>query len=67
MARLIIMLLFLAVLAGLAVGAASSVARAAAAGRARLARIELGNWSMQKTSFMLLVALILYVSIWGAA
>ncbi|WP_108482551.1 hypothetical protein [Oceaniglobus ichthyenteri] len=67
MARLIIVLLFLAVLMGLAMGVANGVGRMAQAGRAQLARAEMGNGTMQRLSGILLLALILYVSIWGGA
>ena len=67
MARLMIVLLFLAILAGLAIGAASAVQRGLRAGRDRVAQAEMGNTTMQKLSFVLLVALIFYVSIWGGA
>lgn len=67
MARLMIVVLFGAVLAGIAIGVIATIGRAADAGRARLATVDMGNGAMQKTSFVLLVALIFYVSIWGAA
>jgi len=67
MARLMIVVLFMAVVAGVAFGLTSAIARVADAGRARLVAADLGNGAMQKTSFVLLVALIFYVSIWGAA
>jgi len=67
MARLMIVLLFAAVVAGLAIGTMASLGRVARAGQTRLARAELGDGTMQKLSGILLLALILYVSIWGAA
>ncbi len=67
MARLMIVVLFLAVLAGLAIGAASMAGSAMRGAKARVAQAELGNRTMQKLSFVLLVALILYVSVWGGA
>ncbi|WP_226779374.1 hypothetical protein [Oceaniglobus trochenteri] len=67
MARLFIVLLFVAILAAMAIGVISAIGRAADAGRTRLAQAEMGNGAMQRISFVLLVALIFYVSIWGAA
>lgn len=67
MARFVILLLFGVILAALAIGLVSHLGRAADAGRARLARSDMGNGAMQRISFVLLVALIFYASIWGAA
>ena len=67
MARLIIAVLFLAVLMALAIGAMNSVERIARAGRAQLARAQWGNETMQRVTGILLFALIIYVSIWGGA
>ncbi len=67
MARLMIGLLFVAVLAGLASGAGSAMSRAVVVGHRRLNTAKVRGGAMQKISGMLLVALIVYVAIWGSA
>lgn len=67
MARLMIVVLFLAVVASVALGVMASVGRAAQAGRAQLARADWERGTMQRLSGIMLLALILYVSFWGGA
>lgn len=65
MARLMIVLLVVSACAALVFGAVGNLRRRAPAPHEIVART--GNGTMQRTSFVLLVALIFYVSIWGAA
>lgn len=67
MARLIITIAFLVALGVLAYSVTSAIGGAMQAGRERVGRGELGNTTMQSVSFVLLIALIFYVSIWGGA
>lgn len=64
MARLVIALVIVAVAALAVLGLGAVVGRVAQEG-ARDARF--GGESMQKLSFFVLMALILYVSVWGGA
>ncbi|PZX17771.1 hypothetical protein LX81_01500 [Palleronia aestuarii] len=67
MSRLILAMAVLAVVSSMAYLALSLLRGAASAGRERIERIEFGGGTMQKMSYVLLVALILYTAIWGGA
>jgi hypothetical protein len=67
MARFLIVTLALAVAALVVFGVVQAVGQAMRVGRDRVMATEMGNATMQKLSFVLLCALIFYVSIWGGA
>ena len=65
MSRLVLAMVVLALVLGLAYLALSLLRSMAASGRSRIERADFGGRTMQKVSFVLLVAVILYASIWG--
>lgn len=66
MARLLFAALVIAIVVALVSMAVRSVADTTTGARARLRDLPLGQSPMQRLSFVLLVALIFYASIWGA-
>ncbi len=67
MLRLLIATLVLAIAVALVSMAVRSLAQTAGAARNRVRSASLGETPMQRLSFVLLVALIFYAAIWGAA
>lgn len=67
MSRLLFMLMLVAVALAVCLVLAAALRAVFATGRDRMQQAEFGGRSMQKLSFVLLCALILYVSIWGGA
>ena len=67
MARLLLAALVIAIVVALVSIAVRSMADTTTAARARLRALPLGESPTQRLSFVLLVALIFYAAIWGAA
>ncbi|NCO21650.1 MAG: hypothetical protein GW905_06520 [Rhodobacterales bacterium] len=67
MARFVVAVVLMAVVVGLAFGFATAVRRVAGVGRDRLMQLDKEHGTMQRISGVLLLALIVYVSLWGGA